>query len=69
MKFQSLVKSIETMEVVPGTAHSSAIIDLTGFEKVVKSMEAECVPGTAHSSAIINIDLFEDLVDQATENK
>lgn len=69
MKFQSLVSNIENLEVVPGTAHSSAITDLTSFEKVVQSMESECVPGTAHSSAITNIDLFEELIDQSTESK
>lgn len=57
------------LEVVPGTAHSSAITDLTGFEKVIQSMKEECVPGTAHSSAITNIDYFEKLINQSTESK
>lgn len=69
MKFQSLVNNIEMLDVIPGTAHSSAITDLTGFEKLVQSMEAESVPGTAHSSAITNIDFFEELINQSTESK
>ncbi len=35
MKFQSLVNSIEMLEVVPGTAHSSAITNIDLFEELI----------------------------------